>query len=242
MPGFIFYSGPSRLDGQPIVGIATYDGDNYKTGPMVQTWILRADIAPHLALRSGADSSVCGDCPLRANGCYVIVHQAPLAVWRAWSAGSYPELSADHDSILSGMGLRYGSYGDPVAVPRRAWSLLERLCTGATRTGYTHQWRQRRFHGWRTKLMASIHTDSELAYAQYLGWRTFRVLPDTDSRIRRGEILCPASPEAGQHKTCAECGACDGRRDHSDTRVSVAIVAHGAQRRNASSIALHVLS
>ena len=52
MKSFIFYRGPSMLDGAPIVAIAT-DSSNSKTGGMVQTWILRADIDPVTAARNG---------------------------------------------------------------------------------------------------------------------------------------------------------------------------------------------
>jgi len=66
--GLELWRGASRLDGAPIVAIATglaAPSSNPKTGPMVQTWILRADVAPHEAQRDGRDASVCGDCPLR---------------------------------------------------------------------------------------------------------------------------------------------------------------------------------
>lgn len=42
----IFYEGPSLIDGSPILGIATASTSNPKTGPMVQTWILSADLDP----------------------------------------------------------------------------------------------------------------------------------------------------------------------------------------------------
>ena len=60
----IIYEGPSKLDGAPIVAIATgVDGasDNGKTGDMVQITIIRADIAPHHATKTGDDTSVCGN-------------------------------------------------------------------------------------------------------------------------------------------------------------------------------------
>lgn len=66
--GAILYEGPSVLDGAPIVAVLTGLKDkskNPKTGPMLQVWIMRSDIAPHLAQQSGQDDSVCGDCPLR---------------------------------------------------------------------------------------------------------------------------------------------------------------------------------
>ena len=42
--GFIIYDGPSMLDGEPIVAIATMKTSNRKTGEMVQVWILRSDV------------------------------------------------------------------------------------------------------------------------------------------------------------------------------------------------------
>ena len=42
---------------------------NPKTGPMVQLWILRADVHPMEAISTGTDSSICGGCKHRgANG------------------------------------------------------------------------------------------------------------------------------------------------------------------------------
>lgn len=56
MSGIILYRGPSMLDGSPIVCIATgIEGKasrNGKAGEMVQTWILREDIAPHEAIHT----------------------------------------------------------------------------------------------------------------------------------------------------------------------------------------------
>ena len=51
--GFVLYDGPSVLDGQPIVVIATMETSNRKTGNMVQTWILRSDISPTDASKIG---------------------------------------------------------------------------------------------------------------------------------------------------------------------------------------------
>ena len=59
----IIYKGPSLLDGAPIVVIATYSNRNTKTGHVVQTYILRADINPLEASKTGADVSICGNCP-----------------------------------------------------------------------------------------------------------------------------------------------------------------------------------
>ena len=66
--GVILYEGPSLIDGAPIVVIATglkKPSKNAKTADMVQTWILRKDIHPKYAVRSGDDVSICGQCPHR---------------------------------------------------------------------------------------------------------------------------------------------------------------------------------
>lgn len=62
--GVVFYEGPSRIDGAPIIGIATFGTSNEKTGNLVQTWILRSDVHPIDAINSGEDASICGSCPL----------------------------------------------------------------------------------------------------------------------------------------------------------------------------------
>ncbi len=66
--GFELWRGPSRIDGAPIVVVVTglqTPSPNEKTGPMLQVYILAQDEAPHHAQWSGADESVCGNCPMR---------------------------------------------------------------------------------------------------------------------------------------------------------------------------------
>ena len=53
MNGFLFYRGASPIDRAPLIGIATLESDNRKTGNMVQTWILREDISPTMARSTG---------------------------------------------------------------------------------------------------------------------------------------------------------------------------------------------
>lgn len=251
MTGVIFYQGPSRIDGSPIVGIATFGSNNDKTGNLIQTWIIRSDMHPMTAINTGADAAVCGNCPLRGEirpasertkpgkhatedttnkgrGCYVIVGQAPAAVYKTFQAGKYPVLSAkDHRRKFIGRGLRYGSYGDPVAIPMHYWKSLQLLCTGKAKPGYTHQWRNTRFKAWSKKLMASTHTEQECTEAAAMGWRTFRTIINLSDKADN-EIICPASKEAGYKATCETCGACNGRRDEKDGRKSIVIVAHGS--------------
>src|SRR5687767_8863532 len=64
----ILYDGPSQLNGTPIVVVAGASTSNRKTGPMVQIWILTRDVDPIAAVKSGADSAICGDCKFRGPG------------------------------------------------------------------------------------------------------------------------------------------------------------------------------
>jgi hypothetical protein len=239
--GAIFYEGPSRIDGTPIVGIVTWNTTNRKTGDMAQTWILRQDTHPIEAINTGEDESICGACPLRGiiqgtnkvRTCYVNVAHGPGGVWKAYKAGSYPVLTARHIGKLMGLGLRYGSYGDPVAIPMRFWKRLAVMCHGKS-AGYTHQWKNRRYSAWSKLIMASTHSEEENALAHSMGWRTFRTVASEDHRTKL-EIHCPASPAGGMTADCASCGACNGRRDTGDGRRSVCIVSHGQRAHTLNS-------
>lgn len=84
------WSGPSAHDGGPIIAALSKGSSNRKTGSVDTLWILCADEEPHKAVKSGADSSVCGDCPHRQGhgelgDCYVQTFQAPLSVYRSAS-------------------------------------------------------------------------------------------------------------------------------------------------------------
>ena len=242
--GYVLYEGPSMLDDAPIVVIATgfkAGSTNRKTGEMVQTYILRQDVEPTEAIRSGADSSICGDCPHRGKvttdstgqprnvgrTCYVNVGQGPLAVFRTYKAGKYP--TAPFQLPVTGRMVRLGTYGDPAAVPGDVWVNL--LDGAAGHTGYTHQWRnpslsREHLASLRGLCMASADTAEEADHAHAMGWRTFRVsLNPTLDPIRKGEVLCPASAEAGKKLTCAECKACNGTM--TARRGSIYIPAHG---------------
>lgn len=220
MTGLVLWQGISRLDRRmPVVAIATgLDGStrNRKTGPLAQTWIMRADMEPHDAVREGADAAVCGSCPYRAgNGCYVQVERAPLAVWRAWQRGAYASWDGQP---LDVRGLRIGAYGDPAAVPLAVWQRAS--ARALVRTGYTHAWRDLRAQGWRALLMASVDNPGEASLAQARGWRTFRVAVEGEARPMGKEAQCPAD---GFRITCATCGACNG----AGSRASIWIEAHG---------------
>jgi hypothetical protein len=228
----IVYQGPSRLDGAPIVVIATAGSRNRKTGRVVQTWILRADVDPVVASRLGRDASVCGDCPLRhhtGGGCYVPIARAPFMVWRAWKRGSYadgsPKARRVTRALAAGATLRLGSYGDPAAVPLAAWEPLRQLARATV--GYTHQWRNLVASPYRPILMASADDAGAAHDAQARGWRTFTVVAP-DHTIPPRSIECLSESRG---LTCADCRICDGARDRAAQPASVWIDAHGPYRR-----------
>jgi len=219
--GYILWEGPSRIDGAPIVAIATMKTSNRKTGPMVQTWILRADMLPTDAIKSRADVSICGACRHRGHprtgkgrSCYVNVGQAPQAVYRAYMANRY---SRDWTpETFAGRKVRLGAYGDPAAVPVDVWSDVVSLADG--HTGYTHQWRNPALRDVLQFCQASVDTPGELTRARSLPVvGSFRVMRSGET-LQSGEKLCPASVGS---VTCADCMACDGSS-------AIAIPVHGS--------------
>jgi hypothetical protein len=222
--GAVLYTGPSALDGTPIVVIVTglaKGSANTKTGAMLQTWIIRQDMAPHEAQKTGADSAVCGQCPLRpanvkaaraidptnkTKACYVRTFQGPRAVHDGWKRGIYPGIVAlGGFEALRGRKVRFGSYGDPAAAPAELWDTIAELADN--NTGYTHQWRLEGADP--ARVMASVHTEAERQEAKALGFRTFKVRKAADP-LGPGEIACPASKEAGVRTTCEKCRLCGG--------------------------------
>lgn len=217
--GFVAYEGPSLIDGSPIVVIINkLDGsDNAKTGAIVQSFIIRSDVPPVEALKTGADASICGDCPHRPllaknNGqapCYVNVGRSVRSVYEAYKRGRYTR--ADQATIakaLEGKIVRLGTYGDPAAAPVSMWAKITRYA--ASRRGYTHQWQRPDFdaQAWGPLVMASADSIDEAAQANLLGMRVFRVSIGLDRQA--GEVSCPASKEAGQKTQCSKCTLCAG--------------------------------
>jgi len=214
------------LDGKPIVVIATYSNRNSKTGRVVQTYILRADINPLEASKTGEDYSICGDCVMRgtptsdperkqAKGrrCYVNLGQGVLIVYKSFLRGVYQ--TGDARDMGRGRFVRVGTYGDPGAVPSQVWDEL--LSEATTWTAYSHQ------SGWRPDIaMQSADTYAQ-AWAHWReGRRTFRVITGIEHLDKAHEALCPASKEAGQRVQCTACKLCKG----GTAAKSIAIVEH----------------
>lgn len=222
----IIYNGPSLLDGKPIVAIATYSNRNTKTGRVLQTYILRADINPLEASKTGEDYSICGDCTMRgtpttdparkqAKGrrCYVNLGQGVLIVWRAFKRGVYA--AGDPRTVGRGRFVRVGTYGDPAAVPQAVWDEL--LAEASTWTAYSHQ------SGWRPDIaMQSADNHAQAVAHWQAGRRTFRVIADLGQLDQANEALCPASKEAGRRVQCTACKLCKG----GTAAKSIAIVEH----------------
>ena len=230
MKAGIIYNGPSLLDGKPIVVIATFSNRNTKTGAVVQTYILRSDINPLEASKTGEDFSICGDCTMRgevttdpkrkqakARRCYVNLGQGVLIVYKSFLRGVYQtaDNTADRSTIGRGRFVRIGTYGDPAAVP--AWVWEELLSEADTWTAYSHQ------SGWRPDIaMQSADTKAEAEAHWSNGHRTFRVIADLGQLDKAKEALCPASKEAGRRVQCTACKLCKG----SSKGKSIAIVEH----------------
>lgn len=230
MPGMLIWEGPSEHDGAPIALVATWGSRNEKTGPLVQTWILRADVAPMDAVRAGLDSSVCGQCPQRwflGGSCYVLPFMAPRWIYKAYKRGKYEptaKLARKLRAVLADHKLRMGAYGDPGMVPSGAWvPLLEIARVG--HLGYTHQWQNPIAAGLRKFCMASVDSEAEEFAAREMGWRTFRSRHAGES-IGAKTVECLSDSRG---LSCEACGICDGANDAKPNMVSVWIETHGAR-------------
>lgn len=231
--GYVIYDGPSAIDGEPIIAVVTAlrKSRNSKTGNMVQTYILRRDLHPIEAVRTGADVSICGGCVHRGDdtgkgrSCYVTLAHGPSNVWRSFQRGIYPVVDpADVARIVAGRMVRLGTYGDPAAVPLDVWQALVSQAAGWT--GYSHQWRTLG-REWSKLVMASADSLADRFIARDLGFRTFRV----GGEQAANEVICPASAEAGRKTVCADCRACMGTSGKA--RADIVIAPHGAGSRYA---------
>lgn len=234
----ILWSGPSLIDGKEIILIGVKGSSNRKTGAMLQTYILLRDIDPITANRTGADYSICGNCPLKGQAdqsktsgnapgraCYVNLGQGPLTVYKRFQRGGYPIVQQDQlEEYAQGYMLRMGTYGDPLAVPASVWAALRKGSLGWT--AYTHQHEQAVETGASAYAMHSADTLEQAKAHWYEGRRTFRVIPiGAAAPKNKHEIECPSSKGI----QCIKCKLCNG----SDTKAkSIYIYAHGATKGN----------
>lgn len=232
MPGNIIYKGPSLIDRKPIFVAAIWDSKNSKTGALLQTYIMRSDMDPRDANKSGEDHSICGNCQHRGiahddpafklakqRSCYVNMGQGPLIVYRSYKAGKYPLATTPHArrAVAAGRPVRIGTYGDGAAVPPVVWRDL--LMSASGHTAYTHNGGDPSYY------MVSADSLEQAQQAWASKYRTFRVVRSLDEVVRKSETVCPASAEAGYKAQCSDCMLCGGT---SVKAKSIAIVAHGS--------------
>jgi hypothetical protein len=233
----LIWEGTSLLDGVthievlatgvPKAGGLGRKSANVKTGDMIQIAIMVAQRKPLLVLQAGDDQAVCGTCPHRGKPsggtgtCYVNLGQGPRSTMTSHiTKGSVPfDLER-----FRGQKVRFGSYGDPAAVPVEVWLAIAEVADGFT--GYTHQWRTCRPE-FAQVCMASVDSQAEAAQAITQGYRVFWVRPFGSDKPE-GMITCPASAEAGKRTVCADCMMCGGTA--SKQVRSITIQAHGATK------------
>lgn len=244
----ILWEGDSRIDGAPIVVIASglNKSSNVKTGDMLQTYILRSDISPTEAVKTGEDSSICGNCVHRGDkeegrgrSCYVTVFQGPLSVWRAYKRGTIGYSGTNVRFIGRGRAVRIGSYGDPAAAPKALWGEL--VHDADTYTGYTHQWMNPIGADLYDLCMASADTPQDVVAANAVGFRTFRAKLEGEVPVDLGEVLCPASAAAGYKLTCIQCGACGGARKGRKSNIFIPVHGGAGVMANARKIPILTL-
>jgi len=242
MSGLIVYDGFSAYDGKPIVCVLIKSKANKKTGAMVQQYIIRSDLHPIDASRTGADYSICGNCkhrgavnPNKTTGeavgrtCYVKLYQGPASVYKAYCKGVYSVARTMQDvgAFLHGSMLRIGAYGDPSALPHGLNDALIQYSSG--HTAYTHGFTVSDAMGADTARYSMVSADSkaEAIRAHSMGYRTFRVIPirEINQPLLHNEILCPNTTHDVQ---CNECKLCNGQK-YNGAR-SIAIIAHGAMK------------
>ena len=214
------WTGPSRIEGSPLVVLVTglRGSSNSKTGDMVQSYIIRSDMDPLQALRTGADVAQCGGCTHKAKSydgatwsersCYVRVDTAPLGLYRARDRGNVPRVTLSELSELTrGRPVRLGTYGDPASVPLAVWDAYTENAT--MWTGYTHQSASKKLCDVLKYCQVSADSQGDARAARGAGIGSFRVLAQGESALPF-EMVCPASEEAGRVATCATCKACSG--------------------------------
>jgi hypothetical protein len=202
---------------------------NAKTGALIQNYIIPASwLETDAQISTLSDTDVCFDCnhgKSKKKTCYVRKANSERGLaskvrsLRKKGLNNIPELSpeleADLLEAISGKGIRFGSYGEPILLGE---ALINKISKRAKFwTGYTHQWHK---NNWaKDYFMASVESETISKAAQKSGFRTFFV-GQTDSKEY---VTCPASKEAGNKTTCDNCKLCMGTNSKAK---SVTILPH----------------
>jgi hypothetical protein len=167
----------------------------------------------------------------------VNVGQGVSAVYKAYKAGNYPDATETTlTSAVSGKNVRFGTYGDPCAVPFEVFNNIAQQCNGFT--GYTHQWQSANFDvRYKSLLMASVDNGIEQILAIAAGMRYFRVQIGYNKPLD-GEITCPASKEGGYKTTCNACRLCAGT---SRQAKNIVIADHGLGHASRAKLAAELI-
>jgi len=244
--GIILYDGPSKINRDPIIVIATFDSGNKKTGDMIQTWILPKLVHPVSAVNTGYDECICSNkCNLRGTiikqkagkdwalknvgrSCYVIAGFAPTNVWNKYHRNKYLALNSTTKHFLDHQYVRIGSFGDPSAVPVKIWQDLLKYSKGWT--SYTSNWKSGHYRYLKNICQASTNNIKDTILAQKNGWRTFRVSSTGLPEKYLNEIICPASVINNNRKKiqCINCLLCNGQKRN------VVIKVHGTPSKIAT--------
>jgi hypothetical protein len=257
--GVQVWRGESAFDGGgDVVAVVTLSSDNAKTGDVPTLWVLPTASTPADAIRTGADVSACGSCPLagtrvpvtatRRGGqtlgragraCYVRPDTGVRVVWEAWNAGRYPVADLrDLRAVLRRSGApawRVTGWGDVGALPLDVLGDLLRVsdAVGVRTLGYTHAATRPGVAEAFARHGMGSGTLAERASIRAAGFRGFLVAPVGTTSVP-GAVRCPADPAGpraarGDVITCRECLACSGRGDRGGRGgADVWIAAHGA--------------
>ena len=233
----ILYNGKSLIDGKPIMAIAVKTSSNAKTGNMIQTYIMRSDIDPLTASKSGQDYSICGNCKHRGianndpnkkqaaeRSCYVTLFHGPLQVYKSFIKSKYTIANSNDEisNFAQGRMVRLGTYGDPAAIPSYIWDQL--LSKAKGHTAYTHQTGIKSANVRHDLFMTSADSLHDARIAWQNKRRTFRIIHVATEK-QSNEIICPATPEGGNKSDCNSCGLCEGAHA---TAPSIAVIKHGS--------------
>jgi len=200
----------------------TFKSTNTKTGDVIQQWITPKKWEGDKSKKVDVYKSqaVCNGCPL-LKSCYVKKGMAGMGL-RSTSKSTNHMQGCEKDNLekFKGKFIRFGAFGEPVLAGNDAIKSIASVVDNWT--GYTHQWRDLKYHWANRYLMASVEHEKRKAEANAIGYRTFRVGKSLDE-ILPDEVLCPASKEAGKKLTCAECKLCNGNQNEAP---NVFIVKH----------------